>query len=97
MRREAEEELGCRIRDVRLLFSAYMSPSSFTERVTFFSAFYGPGDRVAAGGGRLDEGEEIEVVELSAREALDAVAHGVIRDGKTIMLLQHLQLSGSLT
>ncbi len=65
-----------------------MSPGSVTERVAFFAAPYRAGDRVSAGGGVADEGEQIEVVELPLAEALAAVERGEIVDGKTILLLQ---------
>ncbi|OYX97790.1 MAG: GDP-mannose pyrophosphatase, partial [Caulobacter sp. 35-67-4] len=48
---------------------------------------------IGAGGGHPDEGEDIEVLELSIDEALAMIADGRIRDAKTIMLLQHLALS----
>jgi len=92
IRREAEEETGYRIRTPRKLFEAYMSPGSVTEKLHFFIAEYEPGDRVRAGGGVVDEGEDIEVIEMPLTEALAAIASGRIQDGKTIMLLQHVAL-----
>jgi nudix-type nucleoside diphosphatase (YffH/AdpP family) len=88
IRREAEEETGVRVGEVRRLFEVFMSPGSVTERVHFFAAPYVRADRVAAGGGVAAEGEDIEVVELALAEALAMVADGRIADGKTIMLLQ---------
>jgi len=38
----------------------------------------------------------IEVLEVGFREALEWVAKGRIRDGKTILLLQHAALAGIL-
>lgn len=92
IRREAEEETGYRIRTPRKLFEAYMSPGSVTEKLHFFVAEYEPGDRVRAGGGLMEEGEDIEVIEMPLAEALAAIASGRIQDGKTIMLLQHVAL-----
>ncbi|MDO8188075.1 NUDIX domain-containing protein [Conexibacter sp. JD483] len=88
IRREAEEETGVRVGAVTPLFELFMSPGSVTERVAFFAAPYRAGDRVSAGGGVADEGEQIEVVELSLAAALAAVERGQIVDGKTIILLQ---------
>ena len=48
--------------------------------------------RTGAGGGLIDEGEDIEVLELPIAEALAMIRDGRIRDAKTIMLLQHLAL-----
>lgn len=92
IRREVEEETGYRVRDVQPVFRAYMSPGSVTERLHFFIAEYEPQDRVALGGGDEDEGEDIEVLELSIEEALSRIDTGEICDGKTIMLLQYAAL-----
>jgi len=92
IRREAEEELGYRLRDVRFLYSAFVSPGGATERLWFFAAQYSALDRVSAGGGHVDEGEDIEVLEMSLDDALAAIQDGRIIDTKTIMLLQHLKL-----
>jgi nudix-type nucleoside diphosphatase (YffH/AdpP family) len=95
-RREAEEELGYRLGALERLFDAFMSPGSLTERVAFFLAPYGPTDRISDGGGHLHEGEDIEVVETTLADALAMVDTGRIIDGKTIILLQSLKLSGHL-
>ena len=92
IRREAEEETGYRLRTPRKVFEAYMSPGSVTEKLHFFVAEYEPEDRVQAGGGLAQEGEDIEVIEMPLAEALAAIASGRIQDGKTIMLLQHVAL-----
>jgi nudix-type nucleoside diphosphatase (YffH/AdpP family) len=92
--KEAEEELGIRLRDARRVFAPYMSPGSVTERLTFFIAEYEPSDRIGAGGGAAHEGENIEVLELPLERALAMVETGEIADAKTIMLLQHVRLKG---
>jgi nudix-type nucleoside diphosphatase (YffH/AdpP family) len=94
IRREAAEELGVRLRDLRHVFDVYMSPGSVTERLHFYFGLYSPADRVAEGGGVASEGEEIEVVELAASQALAMIEDGRIADGKTIMLLQWAALHG---
>ena len=94
IRRETEEETGFRVQDVRKVFEAYMSPGSVTEKVHFFVGEYSAADKVSDGGGEHHEGEDIEVLELPLAEALQMVADGRIRDGKTIMLLQYAQLHG---
>jgi nudix-type nucleoside diphosphatase (YffH/AdpP family) len=92
IRKEAEEELGYRLRAVRHLYTPYMSPGSVTERLSFFTADYTPADRVSAGGGAAEEGEDIEVLEITLDEALEQIRDGRIIDAKTIMLVQHLRL-----
>ncbi|WFR67561.1 NUDIX domain-containing protein [Curtobacterium flaccumfaciens] len=51
VRREAAEELGIRLGDVRLVHDAFMSPGSVTERVHCYVGAYRPADRVDGGGG----------------------------------------------
>jgi nudix-type nucleoside diphosphatase (YffH/AdpP family) len=96
IRREAEEEAGCRMRNVRHIFDAFMSPGSVTERLAFFVGEYSAADRVSPGGGLIAEGEDIEVLELTLDEALAMVERGEIVDAKTIMLLQYAKLKGLL-
>lgn len=91
IRLEAEEETGYRVGTVRRLWDAFMSPGSVTERLHFFVAEYEPGDRVSAGGGLAEEGEDLEVLELGIEEAVGMIGSGIV-DGKTIMLLQYAQL-----
>jgi len=93
---EAEEETGYRIERVERVFEAFMSPGSVTEKLHFFIARYDASQRVSDGGGMKEEGEDIDVVEMPFADALAAIGDGSIVDAKTIMLLQHLALSGRL-
>src|SRR5580765_5540655 len=88
IRRETEEETGYRITDVRKIFEAYMSPGSVTEILYFFIASYDKSMKIHEGGGIADEEENIEVLELPFRQAMDMIENGEIKDAKTIMLLQ---------
>ncbi len=92
IRRETQEETGYEISNVEKVFEAYMSPGSVTEIVHFFIAEYHEDMKIGEGGGVAEEQEDIEVLELKFSEALIMMKDGKIKDGKTIMLLQHLQL-----
>lgn len=92
IRREAEEETGCRIRSITPLYDLFMSPGSVTERVAFFVAEYEPADVVGDGGGLAEEGEDIEVLEVGLDEAIEQTKDGRISDGKTVLLLLWAQL-----
>jgi nudix-type nucleoside diphosphatase (YffH/AdpP family) len=92
-RREAEEEQGYRLRDLKLIMMPFMSPGSVTEKLAFFTAHYSAADRVSDGGGHVDEGEDIEVVEMPLDEAYRFCLDGRIVDAKTIILVQHLMLT----
>jgi GDP-mannose pyrophosphatase NudK len=91
-RKEAIEETGFQVGAVEKLFELYMSPGGVTELIHFFMAEYDDSHRTWAGGGVEDE--DIDVLEMSFAEALEKVASGEIRDGKTVILLQQLQLRG---
>ncbi len=96
-RKEAEEETGYRVTEIEeVMAGVYMSPGSVTERLWLYLATYDAASRVSDGGGLLEEGEDIEVLELGFEEALAMIASGEIRDAKTIVLLQHLRLRGIL-
>lgn len=88
IRREAMEETGFQVRDVRFLFKAYSSPGSNSEVVHFFAAEVDTSDRVSNGGGLAEEHEDIEVLEIPLDEALAMIGSGEILDMKTIILLQ---------
>ena len=93
IRRETEEETGYRISSAQKIFEAYMSPGSVTEVVHFFIATYTEAMKTGEGGGAAHEQEDIEVLELTIDTALAMIESGEIKDGKTIMLLQYLQLN----
>ncbi len=88
--KEAEEELGYRLREVVPVFSPYVTPGSVSERIWCFTAGYTEADRISQGGGAEAEGEDIEVLEMTLDEAFAATRDGRILDAKTIMLVQHL-------
>jgi nudix-type nucleoside diphosphatase (YffH/AdpP family) len=94
VRREAEEELGLHVRNIRHVCDCYSSPGALSERLSLFLGDYGPQDRFGPGGGLDHEHEDIVVVELPLAEAFGLIAQGKIVDAKTIILLQHAMLQG---
>lgn len=92
IKRETEEETGYKISTVKKIFEAYMSPGSVTEILYFFIAEYSSNMKVNDGGGIPHEQEDIEVLEILFDKAIQMIDTGDIKDGKTIMLLQHLRL-----
>ncbi|MCQ9633802.1 GDP-mannose pyrophosphatase NudK [Chryseobacterium sp. WG23] len=96
IKRETEEETGYKISKVEKVFQAYMSPGSVTEILYFFIAEYSDEMKIADGGGLEEEGENIEVLEMSFEKALQMVDSGEINDAKTMMLLQHLRVKSIL-
>jgi len=94
IKREAMEETGYEVGEVKKIFEAYMSPGSVTEILHFFIAEYAKKDLLSNGGGVKEEEEDIEVLELLFADALSMIKNGQIRDAKTIMLLQYAQIHG---
>ncbi|OBX25883.1 GDP-mannose pyrophosphatase NudK [Gelidibacter algens] len=96
IKRETEEETGYKITEVRKIFEAYMSPGSVTEILYFFIAEYSKDMKISEGGGVEHEEENIEVLEIAIDQAMRMIETGDIKDGKTIMLLQHIKLNNIL-
>lgn len=90
--KEAEEESGYRVSNVKKVLEAFMSPGAVTEIVHLFVAEYSDEMKVSEGGGLSEETENIEVLELSFKDALKMIETNEICDGKTIMLLQYAQI-----
>ncbi|WP_315792649.1 MULTISPECIES: NUDIX domain-containing protein [unclassified Bradyrhizobium] len=93
IRDEVAEETGYVVGGVKQVFEAFMSPGVFTEKLHFFVAEYDSASRPGIGGGLAEEGEDIEVLEISFAQAFAMIASGNIVDAKTIMLLQHAKIN----
>lgn len=91
--REAEEEAGYRVASVQHVATCYLSPGGLSQKIHCFVGEYSPADRVSSGGGLEAEGEQIEVLELPFPQALAMIGREIV-DAQTILLLQHLALSG---
>ena len=92
IRRETEEETGYKIKEVRKIFEAYMSPGSVTEKLYFFIAEYSKDMKMTEGGGLEHEQEDIDVLELTLEKAYQMMDTGEICDAKTIMLLLYAKV-----
>ncbi|WP_373502871.1 NUDIX domain-containing protein [Aestuariivirga sp.] len=90
-KREAEEELGFRLSNLRQMASTFMTPGAVTERLTLFLADYDHEARVSAGGGHAHEGEDIEVLEMAFDSLRQMLKDGSLIDAKTVMLVMFLE------
>ena len=95
VRAEAAEEAGVTVGAARLVMDCYMSPGSVTERVSLFIADYAPTDRTGSGGGLVEEGEDIGLIEVAFDDAMAMVTDGRIADAKTVILLYRAALERS--
>jgi nudix-type nucleoside diphosphatase (YffH/AdpP family) len=91
VRAELCEETGFHGHGLRKVIEIFPNPSSLTESVHCYLGEYGERDRKAEGGGKEEEGEDIEVLEMDLDEAYRQVKEGGIVDAKTVILLQCLR------
>lgn len=91
-RREALEEVGLNLRHLELIGRAWITPSSSTERVSFYLAEYGADDREDEGGGADGENEDLHIAEVPLTDLWASVERGEFVDMKLMMLLQALKL-----
>jgi len=91
--REAREEIGYNISNLKAVSMVFLSPGIVKERVHLFVSSYTDLDRIDNGGGLEMEDEEIEVLEIPFKEALKMIESGEINDARTIMLLQYAQIN----
>jgi nudix-type nucleoside diphosphatase (YffH/AdpP family) len=90
--REAREELGVVVRDLKHVVRTYTCPGIITERIDCFVARYDAADRIRGEGGGVDADEMIDVIEMGLDELADAVRAGRVTDAKTLILVQALML-----
>jgi GDP-mannose pyrophosphatase NudK len=90
--RETEEETGIRLKSVKKIYEGYSSPGVLTEKMHFFTGEYTDDMKVSVGGGLASESEDIEVLEVPFKEAIEMLENGNIIDTRTIVLLQYAQI-----
>ncbi|GBQ13191.1 NUDIX domain-containing protein [Swaminathania salitolerans] len=94
IRKEVEEETGVSVGEISEIGRYYMSPGSLSERLHCFVGAYSRAMRTGPGGGLVEEGEEIEALEIGFPEAMAMIRDGRIMDAKTVLLLQYAALEG---
>lgn len=90
--KEAEEETGYKINSATKVLEVYSTPGAVTEIIHYFVAEYNSKMKVSNGGGKKEETEEIEVLEIDFNQALSMIDEGKINDAKTIILLQYAKI-----
>jgi nudix-type nucleoside diphosphatase (YffH/AdpP family) len=98
--REAMEETGYHISNLKKVGAVYPSAGGVTEFLHLFIAEYDSKGEHEKGGGLEEEGEYIEMVELTFEEAKSRMLGGQFNDAKTLLLVQSFflnrQVYGSL-
>ncbi len=89
--KELREEIGYKTGKLTKINEFYVSPGGSSERIYLYFAAVEEEDRIEEGGGLEEEGENIQVVELSLSTAWEMLEEGKIKDAKTIIALMWLQ------
>lgn len=87
-RREVEEEMGYRLRDLKSIGKFYPSPGGSSERIFLFYAEVNGGDRMSKGGGLEVEHEDIGLAPVPVERMRAMLDGGELEDGKTLIGLQ---------
>ncbi len=92
--REAMEEAGCELAELRPIATVLPSAGACSEQVRLFC---GRVSHAGAGGihGLADEGEDILVHSVPRQEALALLARDRVPNGHTLIALQWLQIHGA--
>jgi nudix-type nucleoside diphosphatase (YffH/AdpP family) len=90
--REVLEETGYAVTGLAPLGTFWTMPGISTERLHLYTADYHAGSRSGAGGGLVEEGEDIVVVEIALAEPGRMLDAGEIPDLRTAMAAQLLRL-----
>ena len=85
-RRESIEETGYAPREFKRIGCVYLSPGGSSERIHLYYAEVSLGDKIAAGGGLVSEGEDIRLVLMPVAEAIAEARKGEIDDAKTLIM-----------
>ena len=91
-RREAHEEVGVRLGTLEPIGHTWSMCGVSTERMALFLAPYTAVDRTGAGGGLVEEHENITVVEMSLAELRQLADADALVDLKTLTMVQTLRL-----
>jgi len=92
VQREAIEEAGLRLRNLEHVLTGMNMPGVSTMCIDLYLAAYQKEDIIGAGGGLVDEGEEVTVVEMELTELARMVDKGLSFDLATAFLVQTLRL-----
>jgi len=91
LRREIVEETGYEAEKIEPIGTFYLSPGGSSERIVLFYCEVSDHGKVGAGGGLIEENEDIQTIALTREEVAQAVAAGDIQDAKTMIGVLWLQ------
>ena len=91
--RETKEEMGYHISEIQKVSTVFLSPGLVKEQVHLYIAKYTEENKTDHGGGLASENEEITVLEIAFKDALQMIKNQGIVDARTILLLQYAQIN----
>ena len=91
--RETKEEMGYHISEIQKVSTVFLSPGLVKEQVHLYIAKYTEENKTDHGGGLASENEEITVLEIAFKDALQMIKNQEIVDARTILLLQYAQIN----
>jgi len=94
--KEIYEEVGYEVHNVDHILTFYTSPGGSSEKVFLYFAEIHEELKIADGGGLDSETEDIQIVEIPLKDALNLLDSNVIIDAKTIIALQWLKNNRNL-
>jgi nudix-type nucleoside diphosphatase (YffH/AdpP family) len=83
--RETFEETGYKIKQLKLIAEFFSSPGGTSERIYLYYAAVRDEDKKGDGGGRKDEGEDIEVLHVPLSEVVESMSSKQIEDPKLLI------------
>jgi len=86
--REIMEETGYQPLLLERLMKFYVSPGIMSERIALFYAEVDESSKMHNGGGVLDEDEDIELVWVPRKDAMNWMEQQTVGDAKTIIAIQ---------
>jgi ADP-ribose pyrophosphatase len=89
---EILEEAGYRVHDLKPIGKYYPTPGSSSETIQLYLGYLDAAEKINTGGGLASEHEDIQLMELPFKQALQMIETGEICDGKTIIALQRLYI-----
>ena len=91
--REAFEEVGCKPNSIHKVATTFLSPGLLHEKIHLFIGEYNSDELTKNSGGVYDEGEEIEILEISFDEAKELLKSDEVIDARTMILIQHMMIN----
>ncbi|MAD96028.1 MAG: NUDIX domain-containing protein [Flavobacteriaceae bacterium] len=92
VKREAVEEVGIAPTNIKFVSQTFLSPGILSEKIFLYTGEYKSEQLTTRDGGVFEEGEEIEVLEITYDKAFAMIKSGELLDARTLILLQHLLL-----